>query len=41
MLTRISDYTEAQNGGENHIMRNPVICPHRQMLLGARGGTVG
>jgi hypothetical protein len=43
VLTRISDYSEAQNGGENYVMNNSVICTHRQILLGAgaHGGTVG
>jgi len=26
VLARISDYSEARNGGENYVMKNSLIC---------------
>jgi hypothetical protein len=37
VLTRISDYSEAQNGGENYVKNNSIICTHHQILLGGEG----
>jgi hypothetical protein len=43
VLTRISDYSEEENGGENYVMNSSVIYTHRQILLGAgaHDGTYG